>query len=404
MRRSGRLYLFTLFVLAFVVRFCYARWGLWWAGDSPVYLDLASNLAFYHSFSEVIGVPTASRPPLYPLLIAAFWWTANTPVTAVILAQCIFGAASVVLVYLIAKDRFDHRVAFIAALAFSFAPMTVHYTAVLLTETLFTFLVLLAIFFWGRNRGVAAGLSFGLAGLTRSAVFPFLLLLPLLALLPPWRANRRLYLLIFLAALSVASVWTIRNALVFRRFILVQSGGYGTNLFAGTIETQLYGDDVWRKVNQELVSNAGDPRDDVVRDREYMRRAIDRIKSDPAHYLKVRLKQYPRLFMDSGDYLLGTQNVAFTQALRERRFLVIVVKLGFLLGNIALLVLAIYGMLIERRRFVSLSHLILFPVFLALVHVPMWIESRYSLSMVPFLLIFSARGVEQLVKRMKHDY
>ena len=362
-----------------------------------MYLDLARNLAFHHSFSEVTGVPTASRPPLYPLLIAAFWWTSNAPVTAVILVQCIFGAASAVLVYLIARDRFDHRVAFIAAIAFSLAPMTVHYTAVILTETLFTFLILLAIFFWGRDRGVAAGLAFGFAGLTRSVVFPFIVCLPLLALLAPWRRNRRLYLLIVVAALSVPAVWTIRNVIVFRKFIFVQSGGYGTNLFAGTIETQLYGDDVWRKVNQELISNAVDPRNDVVRDREYMRRAIDRIESDPVHYLKVRLKQYPRLFMDSGDYLLGSQNVAFTRALRERRFLVVIIKMGFLLGNIALLVLAIYGIFIERKRFVSLSHLILFPVFLALVHLPMWIESRYSLSMVPFLLIFSARAIEKLV-------
>jgi hypothetical protein len=73
--------------------------------------------------------------------------------------------------------------------------------------------------------------------------------------------------------------------------------------------------------------------------------------------------------------------------------------MSFILGNIIVLVLAIYGMLIERRRFVSLSHLTLFPVFLALVHVPLWIESRYSLPMIPLLLIFSARALDAHIPR-----
>jgi 4-amino-4-deoxy-L-arabinose transferase-like glycosyltransferase len=277
--------------------------------------------------------------------------------------------------------------------------MTVHYTATILTETLFSFLVLLAIFFWGRNRAVAAGVAFGFAALTRATVIPFLVCLPLLTILSPWRSSRRLYLLIFLTALSVPAMWTIRNAIVLRRFILVQSYGYGVNLFAGTVETKLYGDDGWSRVRQELISNSGDSRDDADQDHELLRRAIDRIVDDPAHFLKVRVKQYPRLFLDSGDYLLGSQNIVFTEALNKRQFPVVIVKLTFIFGNIIVLVLAIYGMLIERRRFVSLSHLMLFPLFLALVHVPLWIESRYSLPMIPLLLIFSARALDAHIPR-----
>jgi 4-amino-4-deoxy-L-arabinose transferase-like glycosyltransferase len=98
--------------------------------------------------------------------------------------QSICGAASVVLVYLIAKDHFSHRVALLAALGATFAPMTVHYTAVILSETVFTFLLVLGVFFWGRNRGPAAGLVFGLAALTRTIVIPFLGCVALLTLLP----------------------------------------------------------------------------------------------------------------------------------------------------------------------------------------------------------------------------
>src|SRR5688572_5754141 len=86
--------LFMLFFLAFLLRSAYALWGQRWAGDSADYLAIAKNLAFHHSFEQITGVPTAARPPLYPFLIAAFWWTDNAPITAIILVQIICGAAT----------------------------------------------------------------------------------------------------------------------------------------------------------------------------------------------------------------------------------------------------------------------------------------------------------------------
>lgn len=394
--RVERKILFVIFILAFVVRSCYAAWASWWGGDSPVYLAIARNIAFHHSFSLATGVPTASRPPLYPFLIAVFWWTDKAPITAVILVQIIFGATTVILVYLIAKDHFSHRVALIAALVATLSPMTVHYTAVILTETVFTLLFALGAFLWGRNHGVAAGLAFGLAALTRPIVIPFLACLAFLTLLPPWRRNRRLYLLIFVSAMGVASVWIMRSAVVFRKFVLVQSTGYGLNLFVGTIEPPLYRDDIWIRVHQEVASNEEDAQDEAERDRQFMLQAVERIKNDPAQYVGARLKQYPRLFLDSGDYLLGSSNVSFNEALKERRVLVLLIKVGFIFGNLAIFLLAIYGICSERRRLVSLSHIILFPVFLSLVHLPMWIESRYSLAMMPLVQILAVRGLEVL--------
>ena len=395
--------LFVIFILAFVVRASSAALGLWWAGDSPVYLAIARNIAFYHSFSLTTGVPTASRPPLYPFLIAAFWWTDSAPIVAVVLVQIICSASTVVLVYLIAKDHFSHRLALIAALGATFAPMTVHYTAVILTESVFTFLVTLGFFLWGRNHGVQSGLAFGVAALTRTVVIPFVACLVLLTFLRSWRHNRRLYLLIFVSAIGVTSVWLIRNAVVFRKFILVQSTGYGVNLVAGTTETQIYGDDVWPKVLKDLESNK-DTQDEADTDRKYLRRAVERVKTDPSRYLRTRLKQYPRLFLDSGDYLLGSSNITFNEALQKRRALVVIIKLSFMVGNIAVFVLAIYGIFLERRRFVLLSHITLFPVFLSLIHLPMWIESRYSLPMMPLVLILAARGIEKLLTKLSNRY
>jgi len=388
--------LLVMFILAFVVRFSYAWLGQWWAGDSTHYLAIARNIAFHHSFSLTTGIPTASRPPLYPFLIAALWWTDSAPITAVVMVQIMCGAATAVLVYLIARDRFSFRIALLAGLGVAFGPMTVRYTAVILTEPVFTFLIALGFFLWGRNRGIAAGLSFGLAALTRTVVIPFLVCVALLTFLPAWRHNRRLYLLIFATALGVASVWIVRNAVVFRKFILVQSTGYGVNLFAGTIETQIYGDDVWTKVIKQLAPGNDNPQDEADSDRKLMLRAVERIETDPPQYLRARLKQYPRLFLDSGDYLLGSSNITFDEAVRKHQALVVVIKVSFILGNVAVFILAFYGIFLERERFVSLSHIVLFPLFFSLIHLPMWIESRYSLPIMPLVLILAARGIAGL--------
>jgi hypothetical protein len=163
----------------------------------------------------------------------------------------------------------------------------------------------------------------------------------------------------------------------------------------------MYGDEVWTKVLNELASAKENTQDETSVDRTYMIRTFERIESDPPQYLRTRLRQYPRLFLHSGDYLLGSSNITFGEALHERKALVVIFKVSFILGNVAIFLLAIYGIFLERRRFVLLSHIILFPLFLCLIHLPMWIESRYSLPMMPLVLILAARGIEGLQNRAR---
>lgn len=378
---------YALFLVALIVRAAFVVYWRWWGGDSPAYLAIAKNLFFHHSFSETYGVPTASRPPLYPFFIAAFGWTDGVQVSAVLGAQIVLGAATVVLVYLIASERFSHTVALVAALIMTLAPMTNKYTAVILTETLFTFLITLSVFFWGKNKAVAAGLAFGLAALTRPIIIPFVCGLLLLSLLPRWRPHRRTYGIILIVMLAVSSVWIVRNAIVFEKFILIQSVGYGINLFGGTIETPMLNEN-WPKALSEFAAAEEAVSSETERDRMFFRKAIKRIKSDPVHYLKVRLKQYPRLFLDTGGYL-------------DDRW---ITKWVFVAGNIIVLLLAIFGIFTERKRLVALSHIILFPIFLSLIHLPMWIESRYSLPIMPLIVILATVGGAKLVSPLADKY
>ncbi|MCU1266144.1 MAG: glycosyl transferase family 39 [Acidobacteria bacterium] len=385
-------------LLAVVVRLAWVKFGSWEAGDSQWYLATARNIVVNHFFSADDIRPTAFRPPLYSALIALLWFQESAPVFLVLLLQAVLGAFTVALVYLIARRHFERPVAVLAGVGLALAPMTGRFTAVVLTETLFTFLLTLGIFFWARKQFVRTGIAFGLALLTRVTLVPFVVLLPLLTLTPPWRSFRRGYLMIAVLSFVVASIWIVRNAVVFHRLIPVAAAGTGTNLLLGSMAISDADDVARRKALLRSVDTAaGSPSEDETEfDRVRLRAALRRIADHPGNWLVVRAQQYPRLFIDSGSYIFGDDGIAFRAALREGRMGQVLIRTGFVAGNAMVFLLVVVGLVTQRARFVELSHLTLFPLFLAIVSLPLWIEPRYGLPMMPLVAILSAVGINSL--------
>jgi 4-amino-4-deoxy-L-arabinose transferase-like glycosyltransferase len=393
-----RLDLAAVTVLALGVRLVWIWFGGWVAGDSAWYLNVARNLVVNHVFgagTEGVNLaPTAFRPPLYSAVIALLWFGDSAPIHAVLLLQAVLGAATVALVYLVARDQFSRGVALLAATGMAVGPMTGHFTAVILNETLFTFLLTLGVFCWGRKHYAATGLVFGLAALTRVAILPFVVLLPLLTLFGPWRSCRREYLKIMAMVLAVVSIWTVRNAVHFHRFIPVAAGGYGTNLFLGSLETSEADDVIKRKALLSRVDAAGEKQsDETAFDRVRLRAALARIADSPRRWLMVRAQQYPRLFIDSGSYMFRNDSTPLRSAIREGPIGQALLRSLFVLSNVLVFGFALVGTIAERRGFVRLSHLTLFPIFLMMISLPFWIEPRYGLPMMPLVAVLSAVGL-----------
>lgn len=383
--------------LALAVRLAWIWFGGWVAGDSAWYLNVARNLVFSHVFGAGTEganlAPTAFRPPLYSAVIALLWFGDSAPINAVLLLQAVLGTATVTLVYLIARDQFPRGVALLAATGMAVAPMTGRFTAVILNETLFTFLLTLGVFWWGRKRYVATGLVFGLAALTKVALLPFVVLLPLLTLLRPWRACRRDYIKISLLVFAVVSIWTVRNAIEFHRFIPVAAGGYGTNLFLGSLKTSEADDVIKRKALLSRVDEAGGRQsDETAFDRVRLRAALGRIAENPRRWLVARAQQYPRLFIDSGSYMFRNDGTPLRSTIREGLIGQALVRILFVLSNVLVFIFALVGIIAEGRGFVRLGHLTLFPIFLMMISLPFWIEPRYGLPMMPMVAILSAVG------------
>ena len=106
--------------------------------DQREYLDVAHSLLSGEGFSftdpRFDQRVYAHRTPGYPLLLAA----AGASVRAARIVQAVLDTSTVLAVYLLARRWLSHHASVVAAALVAFNPFLVYFSALILTETLFT--------------------------------------------------------------------------------------------------------------------------------------------------------------------------------------------------------------------------------------------------------------------------
>lgn len=194
--------------------------------------------------------PTALWPPGYPLTLAVVYAATGDSVLAGQLLNVLFGAATVALVFLIARRLFDLTAAVFAGLSLAVLPSHILFSSVLLSETYFGFLLALlltiTVYFVldtprrdqpTTNIGGPA-IIFALGVLTAFAGYvrgEFLIYGGVLALLVLWRFGRSSPVPLAALAIGAAFVvvpWTVRNAVTMDELI-VGTTGAGRVMYQG---------------------------------------------------------------------------------------------------------------------------------------------------------------------------
>ncbi len=207
-------------------------------GDPPGYLLLAMNLLNHGVFSSSSGAPffpEILRTPGYPVFLYLVFRAAGPSMVAVAVVQSFFHAASGVLLCRLGESVYRSvSVGFAAALIWAVAPVPSIFTGVLLTETVFTTLFLLAIWLvveptpW---RTAAGALALGSGIWIRPiALLVWAALLPVFVFFRDWRKTIGRLLLFSATLAAVLAPWVIRNAVLVGRpsFSVLQN----LNLFA----------------------------------------------------------------------------------------------------------------------------------------------------------------------------
>lgn len=209
---------------------------------------LFSDAFFYHRSAEMLaageglasdpGVPTAQWPPVFPALLSLVYRAVGTEPLAGELLNAFVGALTVVVLYALVRRVFDRPEATVAAFTMAIFPGQILWTDVLLSETLYTFLLVgvlaLAVFLPRRPATVVVlGIAIGVATLTRGEG---VLLIPAVAAL--WwgelPTRRLLATGAALAAVTLVTMapWTVRNAFVMDAFIPLSTNS-STTLWSG---------------------------------------------------------------------------------------------------------------------------------------------------------------------------
>jgi 4-amino-4-deoxy-L-arabinose transferase-like glycosyltransferase len=272
--------------------------------DQYEYDDYAWNLAQgrgYRGVSpDVVDQDhlTAYRPPGTSLFWAGLYLVAGHHPAAPRVANCLIGAATVALVYLLGRRAFGERTGLVAAAAYAVYPTALLYSTELLSEPLATACFLLYLLACLRLAGrpswwVAAWGAFwlGYALLTRPA---FLFMLPLGVAWSAWqfrRHPRALATTLAVHALSLAVLvpWAVRNYRVFHAVIPFSTMG-GSVLLQGNnrivSEDPLYhGYSVWDTDLSEYRDALRSANDEVERDRRAQRFAVEWLKAHPDRWL-----------------------------------------------------------------------------------------------------------------------
>jgi hypothetical protein len=275
-------------------------------GDELAYRQIAENVAAGRGLQQDNNpffpgqTLYAWQAPLYPLVLGIIYRFVGPSLAWAKVFGVVVSAATVYLVYDLARRVFGvERIALAAGLLVAIYPALITNSHVLLSETLFTFLVLVAFDCGARALDaekagsvwrwlVAAGVAWGLATLARGVTLYFT---PLAAVWLGWSLRQplrgRIVAAGLLAAASflVVAPYTLRNHAVFGRFVLLETKG-GVNLWLGNspYTPRDFIRNVWKAEVREPML-AALPKGELERDRAAYALALDYIRREPSTFL-----------------------------------------------------------------------------------------------------------------------
>jgi 4-amino-4-deoxy-L-arabinose transferase-like glycosyltransferase len=379
--------------------------------DSLEYSTLAQNLINHHWFSmstSMPAVPEVFRTIGYPLFVAAFVLLFKS-YFIVTLVQIMLTILTGVLIFRMGKSLFSENIGFIAALVFIFEPNTVFHTLIILSDTLFVFLLVSFVYLLFFTQAqtfkklLIAGIVLGFATLVRPiAVFSLGLFIPVY-----WWMNFKTYsrkiLGLFLLALllgyaALVSPWLIRNKIQTGYWSL--SSVSNVNLYHYNVPDFLAWKGMPRNEAYALVEKETGITLEQARSLDNAAVIKDLTKkyifADPIHYAEFHVIRGLPFIFSSGLSLVDQFNTGFSEPLYKGHIPRIIINLERLawVGILGLVLLSVFVFKKEKRVWLFL---IIICYFWALTGPVAY--ARYRLPAEPFLLILACAAIQAFLSK-----
>ncbi|MDD2688634.1 MAG: glycosyltransferase family 39 protein [Candidatus Omnitrophica bacterium] len=339
--------------------------------------------------------PTSIYMPLYPMFLAAIYFVVGHHYLSIVVSQAILSAFMCIIIYFLAKRLFNKTIALLAGMLLCFDLGFIFIPRHFLSETLYSFLLLISMLFLVRfiqtykTRDILfAGLFLTLTTLTRSLIFlfPFFISVYLAKVLSRKFGVKlalkkiSLFILIFLLPLGI---WVIRNYRVHHAFVPLTTLT-GESLYAcykpeqGKIFGKFVYDDVCaagRKIDSE-----------VQRNKYFLDAALQ--------YIRTNYNKIPKLVLLKSMYFFslfdwevinyGVYNFSFA-------FILPFIIAGFFVPLIK-----------KYNHGIAIIYLgLLYNLIILLI---CYASPRLRLPLEPYLILFAAGGIYFLWQRNKNKF
>ena len=254
--------------------------------DTAIYIETGSALFATGKMSSFLYMP------LYPVAIHLLG------MSGIVWLQILLSTWAVHLVYLVALAIWnDRNAALVAAGACAVHPVLVYYANAPLTETSFSFLVMLGLLLLYRNKVALAALVFVLANLTRPTldlVYPLIFAASALAAEPPLMMLAAKRVAIYLAVyVALMCPWWLHNYALYGKFVRLDLAGGITAILENSKSFEAHGFDWTVDPPWEAYGSIADP---VERDHAMMTAGIRYIFENPGPWLRGAADRFLRFF------------------------------------------------------------------------------------------------------------
>jgi 4-amino-4-deoxy-L-arabinose transferase-like glycosyltransferase/Flp pilus assembly protein TadD len=383
--------------------------------SSPEWSQLLVDSLFHDRWAtsiasgNVVGEDPFFRAPLYIYILGALYALLGHSLIVARIFGHLVGLLSVYLTYCIASRLFSRKTAIIAALIHSFYPIAIYFESELLVESFFTFLMELSIYFLfvaGDKRRskwyFLTGLIFGLAAITRPVILP----LAPLYILWIFRSSRPIRsaltpAMVFIAAatLAIAPV-TIRNLLAGHDLVLVASSG-GINFFIGnhhgadgltaTLPQPIGANWQIKDIKYIVEKDIGRQLKPSELSDYWYKKGLEWIWSEKGGFIKLYLKKL--YFCLNNFEVPNNRNLSL---FFNHQWLLRIIPINFALIA-ALAAIAVLSLIWSQALDAPKTFLLIYILCYFLIIALYFINARFRLPVVPFIILFAASGLITLI-------
>jgi 4-amino-4-deoxy-L-arabinose transferase-like glycosyltransferase len=370
-----------------------------------LFIDISDYDNFARHIVEYGKYPASTyHPPVYPYFIAGIYSLFGFSYLSVYVVQSILGVFNTLFIFLIGKNIFNSRIGKLSAVAsLLYWPLTM-YSGILMSETVFLFLLLLGIYLLlkGIDTGKAAyfafcGTSIALSTPTRSINLLFIILIPIgycVLNIKNIRTAVRNSVIFMLLFCVIMSPWVIRNYKLYNAFIPVDSLG-GVNLYIGNNEKSL---GFFVDISHDPLDNTG--KNDHESDQILKKAAVNYILNHPLRFAALTVWR-STLFI-----IFDFVQIDWVLAVYMSNNFLFKFIIWYVLVYLSCAFFFILGVKGLRYLWKDKKGILLLCIMLYYLGVNsvFYIQARYRLPVMPFLSVAAAFSLDKLITAAKKRF